>query len=195
MTSGCMPLEQAAPRRRLRIGATQISRSATAGIGALAIAAGALAAGLPGSFGHGRDGQGERDAGDVLSLRRTRAGRCGILFISAAQQSGEATGRDGVWAVAQDRDELAALFSRDLLAGGFTVTIAAGALAVRAVQSFAGGGERVLFWSTCSRRSPIRAGPCGSGKRFGLINTMVFKTLSRRASASIVVAFSWDPRW
>jgi MFS family permease len=186
-----VPLEQAA----LAHGASDRDRTRTFAryslIGALSIAAGALAAGAPDalvSFGMDRTA-----ALQAMFYGYAALGLIGALFYSRL-----------AWAAAQDTAprattlgpsrrtvyKLAALFSLDSFAGGFVVQSLLALWLFERFELSLAAASAFFFWSNMltAFSYPIAA---RLGERFGLVNTMVFTHIPS-SICLILAAFSPD---
>ena len=146
-----VPLEQAA----LAHGASDQDRTRIFAryslIGALSIAAGALAAACTGRVGIARHGQDRRAAGNVLRLWRLRAYRRPVLFAPGADRgAGNSPAGDDPGAVAPHRLQAGGPVQPRFFRRRVRRAIAAGALAVRALRALACRRQRLLLLVQCA---------------------------------------------
>jgi MFS family permease len=184
-----VPLEQAALAHR----ATDAERTHIFAryslIGALSIAAGALAAGAPDllvSLGMGRTG-----ALAAMFYAYAALGLIGALFYSRlprAEATEEAPQTTALGPSRRRVYQLAALFSLDAFAGGFTVQSLMALWLFERFDLSLAAASAFFFWSNVltAFSYPVAA---RLGKRFGLINTMVFTHIPS-SLCLIVAAFS-----
>src|SRR6266513_5286789 len=186
-----VPLEQAALAHRASDAERTHIFARYSLIGALSIAAGALAAGAPDmlvSFGMGRIG-----ALQIMFYVYAALGLIGALFYSRLPRAEVKETTPQATSLGPSRRtvyKLAALFSLDSFAGGFTVqSIMALWLFERFELSLA-AASAFFFWSNVltAFSYPVAA---RLGQRFGLVNTMVFTHIPSSVCL-ILVAFSWD---
>src|SRR5438034_6168161 len=184
-----VPLEQAALAHRASdAGRTHIFARYSL-IGALSIAAGALAAGAPDllvSLGQGRTG-----ALQMMFYVYAALGLIGALFYSRLRRAESADTAPRATASGPPRQrvcELAALFSLDAFAGGFTVqSLMALWLFERFDLSLAAASALFFLSNVLTALSyPVAA---RLGRRFGLVNTMVFTHIPSSVCL-ILAAFS-----
>src|SRR5947199_8524 len=143
-------------------------------IGALSIAAGALAAGTPDllvSFGMGRIG-----ALQIMFYVYAALGLIGALFYSRLPRAEAADTAPRAIALGPSRQrvyKLAALFSLDAFAGGFTVQSLMALWLFERFNLSLAAASIFFFWSNvlAAFSYPVAA---RLGTRFGLVNTMVF---------------------
>jgi len=161
-------------------------------IGALSVAAGALAAGAPDllvSF-----GMGKVRALQAMFFVYAALGLVGIVLYSflprssKAQEAASATGALGP--SRRTVYKLAALFSLDAFAGGFTVQSLLALWLFERFELSLAAASAFFFWSNvlAAFSYPVAA---RLGKRFGLVNTMVFTHIPSSVCL-IVAAFSPD---
>jgi MFS family permease len=184
-----VPLEQAALAHR----ATDAERTHIFAryslIGALSIAAGALAAGAPDllvSFGMGRTG-----ALQTMFYLYAALGLIGALFYSRLPGAEVTETAPRATALGPSRRrvyQLAALFSLDAFAGGFTVQSLMALWLFERFDLSLAAASAFFFWSNVltAFSYPVAA---RLGKRFGLVNTMVFTHIPS-SICLIVAAFS-----
>jgi MFS family permease len=184
-----VPLEQAALAHRASDKARTHVFARYSLIGALSIAAGALAAGVPDllvSFGMGRIG-----ALQIMFYVYAALGLIGAVFYSRLPRAEVTETAPQATPLGPSRRtvyKLAALFSLDSFAGGFTVqSIMALWLFERFDLSLA-AASAFFFWSNVltAFSYPVAA---RLGQRFGLINTMVFTHIPSSVCL-ILAAFS-----
>jgi MFS family permease len=184
-----VPLEQAALAHRASDKERTHVFARYSLIGALSIAAGALAAGAPDllvSFGMGRIG-----ALQIMFYVYAALGLIGAVFYSRlprAEVTEAAPQATPLGASRRTVYKLAALFSLDAFAGGFTVqSIMALWLFERFELSLA-AASAFFFWSNVltAFSYPVAA---RLGQRFGLVNTMVFTHIPSSVCL-ILAAFS-----
>jgi MFS family permease len=184
-----VPLEQAALVHR----ATDAERTHIFAryslIGALSIAAGALAAGAPDllvSFGMGRT-----RALQTMFYLYAALGLIGALFYSRlprAEATEEAPRATALGPSRRRVYQLAALFSLDAFAGGFTVQSLMALWLFERFDLSLAAASAFFFWSNVltAFSYPVAA---RLGKRFGLVNTMVFTHIPSSVCL-ILAAFS-----
>src|SRR6516162_8003020 len=184
-----VPLEQAAlahrasDRDRTRVFARYSL------IGALSVAAGALAAGAPDllvSLGMGRIG-----ALQAMFYVYAALGLVGALFYSRLPRAEIKETAPRATALGPSRRtvyKLAALFSLDAFAGGFTVQSLMALWLFERFDLSLAAASAFFFWSNVltAFSYPVAA---RLGKRFGLVNTMVFTHIPS-SLCLILVAFS-----
>src|SRR5215468_29648 len=184
-----VPLEQAALAQR----ASDEERTQTFAryslIGAISIAAGALAAGAPDllvSFGMGRIG-----ALQAMFYVYAALGLVGALFYARLPRAEVSETADQATALGPSRRrvyKLAALFSLDSFAGGFTVQSLMALWLFERFDLSLAAASAFFFWSNvlAAFSYPVAA---RLGKRFGLVNTMVFTHIPSSVCL-ILAAFS-----
>jgi MFS family permease len=185
-----VPLEQAALAHR----ATDAERTHIFAryslIGALSIAAGALAAGAPDllvSFGMGRT-----RALQTMFYLYAALGLIGALFYSRlprAEATEEAPRATPLGPSRRRVYQLAALFSLDAFAGGFTVQSLMALWLFERFDLSLAAASAFFFWSNVltAFSYPVAA---RLGKRFGLVNTMVFTHIP---SSLCLIAAAFSP--
>src|SRR5438309_363933 len=169
-----VPLEQAALAHRASDSERTHIFARYSLIGALSIAAGALAAGAPdllGSLGLGRTG-----ALQMMFYVYAALGLIGALFYSRLPRAEAADTAPRATALGPSRRrvyKLAALFSLDAFAGGFTVQSLMALWLFERFDLSLAAASAFFFWSNVltAFSYPVAA---RLGKRFGLVNTMVF---------------------
>jgi len=184
-----VPLEQAALAHRASDAErTQIFARYSL-IGALSIAAGALAAGAPDllvSLGMGRTG-----ALQMMFYVYAALGLIGALFYSRLPRAEMTETAPRATALGPSRRrvyQLAALFSLDAFAGGFTVQSLMALWLFERFDLSLAAASAFFFWSNVlsAFSYPVAA---RLGKRFGLVNTMVFTHIPS-SICLILAAFS-----
>src|SRR6516225_238253 len=163
--------------------------AAIAFIGALSIAAGALAAGAPDllvSLGMGRIG-----ALQAMFYVYAALGLVGALFYSRLPRAEVKEAAPRATALGPSRRtvyKLAALFSLDSFAGGFTVQSLMALWLFERFDLSLAAASAFFFWSNVltAFSYPVAA---RLGKRFGLVNTMVFTHIPSSVCL-ILAAFS-----
>ena len=161
-------------------------------IGALSIAAGALAAGAP-DWLAGPWGMGKIAALQVMFYVYAALGLVGALFYSRlpyAKARQEAPQASALGSSRRTVFRLAELFSLDACASGFVVQ---SILALWLFERFGlslSAASAFFFWSNvlAAFSYPVAA---QIGKRFGLVNTMVFTHIPASVCL-ILVAFCWN---
>jgi MFS family permease len=153
-------------------------------IGALAIAAGALAAGAPdllASF-----GMGKIPALQAMFYVYAALGLIGAAFYACLPASkGKVQERRALGPSRKTVYKLAALFSLDAFAGGFTVQSLMALWLFERFELSLAAASAFFFWSNVlsALSYPVAA---RLGKRFGLVNTMVFTHIP--SSLCLIVA-------
>ena len=160
-------------------------------IGALAIAAGALAAGLPDLL--VRSGMAKISALQAMFYLYGALGLVGAMIYSHLPHSKAVETPTPATALGPSRKtvyKLAALFSLDSFAGGFAVQSLLALWLFERFDLSLAAASAFFFWSNvlAAFSFPVAA---RLGKRFGLINTMVFTHIPS-SICLIVVAFSWN---
>lgn len=160
-------------------------------IGALSIAAGALAAGLPEAFVSA--GMAKVSALRVMFYVYASLGLLGAAFYSFLPRTemNQAASRSmGLGPSRKTVYKLAALFSLDAFASGFVVQSLLALWLFGRFQLSLAAASAFFFWSNllAAFSYPVAA---RLGKRFGLVNTMVF-THVPASICLILVAFSWN---
>src|SRR5437763_4120248 len=169
-----VPLEQAALAHRASDAERTHIFARYSLIGALSIAAGALAAGAPDllvSLGLGRTG-----ALQMMFYVYAALGLIGALFYSRLPRAEAADTAPRATALGPSRQrvyKLAALFSLDAFAGGFTVQSLMALWLFERFDLSLAAASGFFFWSNVlsALSYPVAA---RLGQRFGLVNTMVF---------------------
>jgi MFS family permease len=184
-----VPLEQAALAHRASDAERTHIFARYSLIGALSIAAGALAAGAPDllvSLGMGRTG-----ALQMMFYVYAALGLIGALFYSRLPRAEAAETAPRATALGPSRQrvyKLAALFSLDAFAGGFTVQSLMALWLFERFDLSLAAASAFFFWSNvlAAFSYPVAA---RLGKRFGLVNTMVFTHIPS-SLCLILAAFS-----
>jgi len=184
-----VPLEQAALAHRASDAERTHIFARYSLIGALSIAAGALAAGAPDllvSRGMGRTG-----ALQMMFYVYAALGLIGALFYSRLPRAEAADTAPRATALGPSRQrvyKLAALFSLDAFAGGFTVQSLMALWLFERFNLSLAAASAFFFWSNVltAFSYPVAA---RLGKRFGLVNTMVFTHIPS-SLCLILAAFS-----
>ncbi|HKF07731.1 MAG TPA: MFS transporter [Xanthobacteraceae bacterium] len=184
-----VPLEQAALAHRASDAERTHIFARYSLIGALSIAAGALAAGAPDlfvSFGMGRT-----RALQTMFYLYAALGLIGALFYSRLPRAEATEETPRATALGPSRRrvyQLAALFSLDAFAGGFTVQSLMALWLFERFDLSLAAASAFFFWSNVltAFSYPVAA---RLGKRFGLVNTMVFTHIPS-SICLIVAAFS-----
>jgi MFS family permease len=184
-----VPLEQAALAHRANDAERTHIFARYSLIGALSIAAGALAAGAPDllvSLGMGRTG-----ALQMMFYVYAALGLIGALFYSRLPRAEAAETAPRATALGPSRQrvyKLAALFSLDAFAGGFTVQSLMALWLFERFDLSLAAASAFFFWSNvlAAFSYPVAA---RLGKRFGLVNTMVFTHIPS-SLCLILAAFS-----
>jgi MFS family permease len=184
-----VPLEQAALAHRASDAERTHIFARYSLIGALSIAAGALAAGAPDlfvSFGMGRT-----RALQTMFYLYAALGLIGALFYSRLPRAEATEEAPRAIALGPSRRrvyQLAALFSLDAFAGGFTVQSLMALWLFERFDLSLAAASAFFFWSNvlAAFSYPVAA---RLGKRFGLVNTMVFTHIPS-SICLIVAAFS-----
>jgi len=184
-----VPLEQAALAHRASDAERTHIFARYSLIGALSIAAGALAAGAPDllvSLGLGRTG-----ALQMMFYVYAALGLIGALFYSRLPRAEAADTAPRATALGPSRQrvyKLAALFSLDAFAGGFTVQSLMALWLFERFNLSLAAASAFFFWSNVltAFSYPVAA---RLGKRFGLVNTMVFTHIPS-SLCLILAAFS-----
>ena len=169
-----VPLEQAALAQRASDAERTHIFARYSLIGAISIAAGALAAGAPDllvSFGMGRIG-----GLQAMFYLYAALGLIGALFYSRLPRAEVKETAHQATALGPSRRtvyKLAALFSLDAFAGGFTVQSLMALWLFERFDLSLGAASAFFFWSNVltAFSYPVAA---RLGTRFGLVNTMVF---------------------
>src|SRR5437773_7861407 len=185
-----VPLEQAALAHRASDAERTHIFARYSLIGALSIAAGALAAGAPDllvSLGLGRTG-----ALQMMFYVYAALGLIGALFYSRLPRAEAADTAPQATSLGPSRRtvyKLAALFSLDSFAGGFTVQSLMALWLFERFNLSLAAASAFFFWSNVltAFSYPVAA---RLGKRFGLVNTMVFTHIPS-SICLILVPFSW----
>ena len=145
--------------------------------------------GLAGCMGNGQD---RRPAGDVLRVRRARrAGcRCSIHAFRAPTAKPEVPQASALGPSRRTVYKLAALFSLDAFASGFVVQSLLALWLFERFELSLSAASAFFFWSNvlAAFSYPVAA---HIGKRFGLVNTMVFTHIPA-SICLILVAFCWN---
>src|SRR5437899_473752 len=184
-----VPLEQAALAHRASDAERTHIFARYSLIGALSIAAGALAAGAPDllvSLGMGRPA-----AVQMMLYVYAALGLIGALFYSRLPRAEAAETAPRATALGPSRQrvyKLAALFSLDAFAGGFTVQSLMALWLFERFDLSLAAASAFFFWSNVltAFSYPVAA---RLGKRFGLVNTMVFTHIPSSVCL-ILAAFS-----
>jgi MFS family permease len=184
-----VPLEQAALARRASDAERTHIFARYSLIGALSIAAGALAAGAPDllvSLGMGRTG-----ALQMMFYVYAALGSIGAIFYSRLPRAEATETAPRATALGPSRRrvcKLAALFSLDAFAGGFTVQSLLALWLFERFDLSLAAASTFFFWSNVltAFSYPVAA---RLGKRFGLVNTMVFTHIPS-SLCLILAAFS-----
>src|SRR5438874_3805977 len=184
-----VPLEHAALAHRARDAERTHIFARYSLIGALSIAAGALAAGAPDllvSLGLGRTG-----ALQMMFYVYAALGLIGALFYSRLPRAEAADTAPRATALGPSRRrvyKLAALLSLDAFAGGFTVQSLMALWVFERFDLSLAAASAFFFWSNVltAFSYPVAA---RLGKRFGLVNTMVFTHIPSSVCL-ILAAFS-----
>src|SRR6266567_1676845 len=184
-----VPLEQAALAHRASDKERTHVFARYSLIGALSIAAGALAAGAPDllvSLGLGRTG-----ALQMMFYVYAALGLIGALFYSRLPRAEAADTAPRATALGPSRQrvyKLAALFSLDAFAGGFTVQSLMALWLFERFDLSLAAASAFFFWSNVltAFSYPVAA---RLGQRFGLVNTMVFTHIPS-SLCLILAAFS-----
>jgi MFS family permease len=156
-------------------------------IGALSIAAGALAAGAPDWLvAWGMDKIGALQAMFYLYAALGLLGACSIPLLPPPRHGRRRRNRPGP--LATDRLQLAALFRLDSFAGGFTVQSLLALWLFERFELSLAAASAFFFWSNVltAFSYPVAA---RLGRRFGLVNTMVFTHIPS-SICLILAAFS-----
>ena len=184
-----VPLEQAALAQRASDAERTHIFARYSLIGAISIAAGALAAGAPDllvSFGMGRIG-----GLQAMFYLYAALGLIGALFYSRLPRAEVKETAQQATALGPSRGtvyKLAALFSLDAFAGGFTVQSLMALWLFERFDLSLGAASAFFFWSNVltAFSYPVAA---RLGTRFGLVNTMVFTHIPSSVCL-ILAAFS-----
>ena len=184
-----VPLEQAALAQRASDAERTHIFARYSLIGAISIAAGALAAGAPDllvSFGMGRIG-----GLQAMFYLYAALGLIGALFYSRLPRAEVKETAQQATALGPSRRtvyKLAALFSLDAFAGGFTVQSLMALWLFERFDLSLGAASAFFFWSNVltAFSYPVAA---RLGTRFGLVNTMVFTHIPSSVCL-ILAAFS-----
>ena len=184
-----VPLEQAALAHRASDAERTHIFARYSLVGALSIAAGALAAGAPDllvSLGMGRTG-----ALQTMFYLYAALGLIGAIFYSRLPRAEATEMAPRTTALGPSRRrvyKLAALFSLDAFAGGFTVQSLLALWLFKRFDLSLAVASAFFFWSNVltAFSYPVAA---RLGKRFGLVNTMVFTHIPS-SLCLILVAFS-----
>ena len=184
-----VPLEQAALAQRASDAERTHIFARYSLIGAISIAAGALAAGAPDllvSFGMGRIG-----GLQAMFYLYAALGLIGALFYSRLPRAEVKETAHQATALGPSRRtvyKLAALFSLDAFAGGFTVQSLMALWLFERFDLSLGAASAFFFWSNVltAFSYPVAA---RLGTRFGLVNTMVFTHIPSSVCL-ILAAFS-----
>jgi MFS family permease len=184
-----VPLEQAALAHRASDAERTHIFARYSLIGALSIAAGALAAGAPDllvSLGMGRTG-----ALQMMFYVYAALGLIGAIFYSRLPRAEATETAPRATALGPSRRrvyKLAALFSLDAFAGGFTVQSLLALWLFERFDLSLAAASAFFFWSNVltAFSYPVAA---RLGKRFGLVNTMVFTHIPSSVCL-ILAAFS-----
>ena len=184
-----VPLEQAALAQRASDAERTYIFARYSLIGAISIAAGALAAGAPDllvSFGMGRIG-----GLQAMFYLYAALGLIGALFYSRLPRAEVKETAQQATALGPSRRtvyKLAALFSLDAFAGGFTVQSLMALWLFERFNLSLAAASAFFFWSNVltAFSYPVAA---RLGKRFGLVNTMVFTHIPSSVCL-ILAAFS-----
>jgi MFS family permease len=186
-----VPLEHAALAQRASDDARTQVFARYSLIGALAVAAGALAAGLPDLV--VKAGMTRTTALQAMFYLYGALGLVGALLYARLPHSRAADTATPATALGPSRKtvyKLAALFSLDSFAGGFAVQSLIALWLFERFDLSLAAASTFFFWSNvlAAFSFPVAA---WLGKRIGLINTMVFTHIPS-SICLIVVAFSWD---
>jgi MFS family permease len=186
-----VPLEHAALAQRASDEARTQVFARYSLIGALAVAVGALAAGLPDLL--VKAGMTKSWALQAMFYLYGALGLLGALLYTQLphrKAAGAATPATPLGPSRKTVYKLAALFSLDAFAGGFAVQSLMALWLFERFDLSLAAASAFFFWSNvlAAFSFPVAA---WLGKRIGLINTMVFTHIPS-SICLIVVAFSWD---
>jgi MFS family permease len=186
-----VPLEQAALAHRASDQERTKVFARYSLIGALSIAAGALAAGAPDLLASA--GIGKIAALQFMFYVYAALGLAGGVvysFLPKAETPDAPTNASALGPSRWTVYKLAALFSLDSFAGGFTVQSLLALWLFERFDLSLAAASAFFFWSNvlAAFSYPVAA---RLGKRFGLVNTMVFTHIPS-SLCLIVVAFSWN---
>ena len=186
-----VPLEHAALAQRASDEARTQVFARYSLIGALAVAVGALAAGLPDLL--VKAGMAKTGALQAMFYLYGALGLLGALLYAQLPHSkaaGAATPATPLGPSRKTVYKLAALFSLDAFAGGFAVQSLMALWLFERFDLSLAAASAFFFWANvlAAFSFPVAA---WLGRRIGLINTMVFTHIPS-SICLIVVAFSWD---
>ena len=186
-----VPLEQAALTQRASDHERTNVLARYSLIGALSIAAGSLTAGLPDILVSG--GMTKIGALHVMFYVYAALGLLGGAFYSFLPRSNTQESTPESSGLGPSRStvyKLAALFSLDAFASGFVVQSLLALWLFERFNLSLGAASAFFFWSNvlAAFSYPVAA---RLGKRFGLVNTMVFTHIPA-SICLILVAFSWN---